>query len=231
MNKPLLLILLLCAFTACSSVEIHITELPEGKVALKSIESGLFNEKAKAVVTFSPKQGGQIENILWQGEKLLYKNAVEQFPNKETDFQKVKAQLTNDGESLIVTNRQRGLYQLRRSYSMKYNEELNEYCAEVIYTVKNYSSKNQLSYQWLQLLSLNEKLLPGEKSGQWQFIASDGAKVRFNIEFSGIEKLHSNSSTEQFGTLLTTSTQKNETLKPKQRLSWKVLYRLQELEN
>ncbi|NQZ59378.1 MAG: hypothetical protein HRT88_18155 [Lentisphaeraceae bacterium] len=237
MNKILLFILTSIISSACTSVEVEVKELANNKIALSTHESSIFHNTPKASLIYSPENGGQIESILWQGENLLYKNIIEHFPNKKLDFSNVKAQLTNDGESVIVTNRKRGIYQLRRTYSIKYNQETNEHIIEVIYTAKNYSSKAPLNYQWEQILSLNKQL--SSKEGEEKSLleitlkseSPEIGKISLRLECSGLNDSSTNYSSETKRIHLSSNNGQMKTLGTKERLSWKVLYRLREIED
>ena len=153
------------------------------------------------------------------------------------DFNNIKAQLTNDGESVIVTNRTHGIYQLRRTYSIKYNQETNEHIIEVIYTAKNYSSKAPLNFQWEQILSLNKQLSPKEEADKslleitLKSNSPESGKISLKLECNGLNNSSSNYYEETKRIHLSSNNGKMKTLGTKERLSWKVLYRLREIED
>jgi len=220
----------------------------DGKIRLSTYEDSLFSETDKAVVILSSKNSGQIEKISWNGLELLKSPIVEKFPSPDLNFQKLKTNISDDGEGLvIISSRQDGLYQLRRSYSIGYDKLKKEHIVEVVYNVKNYADTT-MSHRWAQELDLNyssselcitrkwdkEALFAKGSNDTPKTIAlnlvyqNSPQSLNLTVESVSVEKptlQHYNA-----GKLLMLGSAKNGPLKlgSNERLKWKVIYRIKE---
>lgn len=217
--KYFLSIIFLSIFAGCTSVETSVLTT-EKNVVMNSTEKCTFSSpEEKLKLVFSPDNGGQIVSIFWEGEKIAEK-VQETYPNKDLDFKKLSPRVIDDGTGLIIVDSKvSGEYQLRRSYSIKYLENTEEHVVEVIYNVKNYSSEKAIDQQWIQALSLPKSLnINIQKSG----LSGSNEKMSFEIEAVNVFDL----SVESNGNLVQIGNTKQFKLGTKERLSWKVLYKL-----
>ena len=85
--KCLLIILVTC-LVSCTSVEINVSNPGGSTTVITGVEKSLFDQRETLSLTLSKQNGGQIQNISWQGKKLLNKPVSENFPNEVNDFKK-----------------------------------------------------------------------------------------------------------------------------------------------
>lgn len=222
--KTLLFIFLGILFTSCTSVTTQVVSSENGHVIMHSTEDCLFSSpKEKLKLTFSPENGGQIISIYWEGLKVADKFS-ESYPNAKLDFKKLQPRIIDDGSGLVIlTSTALDEYQLRRSYSLKYMEESDEHVIEVIYNVKNYSSEIAIDQQWIQSLSLPPSL---QVSVNRNSINSTDEQIQFQIEAINVKDL----TVEINNNNLKVNNAKPFKLGSKERLSWKVLYKLKSLD-
>ena len=222
--KTLLFILLGILFTSCTSVTTQVVSSENGHVVMNSTEEYLFSSpKEKLQMTFSPENGGQILSIYWEGLKIAEKFS-ESYPNVKLDFKGLKPRVIDDGSGLIIVDSKvRDEYQLRRSYSLKYLEGSDEHVIEVIYNVKNYSSEIAIDQQWIQSLSLPPSLKVNIDRNS---INSADEHTQFQIEAINVKDL----TIEINNNNLKLNNVKPFKLGTKERLSWKVLYKLKSID-
>lgn len=217
-------ILSLCLFlTSCTNVTFQTHNPNPNSTVITGTQESLFKDCEKLSLEVSKNQSGRIENFRWQGKELLALPQVEKFPNTENDFKKNRVLLIDDNEGLLIADvRSRGAYQFRRSYSLYFDENNEEYVVEVIYNVKNQSSENPLKFNWSNSLKFAKNF---EKSGAESFHFKD-LKLQLRVYIEGIER--KSSFTAQTQTLASMTT-KESTIGTKERKSWKVQYRFKDL--
>ena len=241
--KNLLLAAILLFICACTGTRFEYNDGQDGSKEMVSYKTyGLFfDDEEKLKLKISSINGSQIEGISWEGRKIL---AVEEnYPNDEFSFKNLNASIIDDGEGLIVvTNTKREIYQLRRSYNIKYDEEREQHIIEVIYNVKNYSSEDELPQNWLQEITLlatiesisslvhpdldkfkdNEDLLLRSRIKTLDGLDIELAEnTEVEIKFEGLGQY----SDKVEGNKISIRDQATKTLGPRQRQSWKIQYR------
>lgn len=218
MIKFLSLISICFLFSCCTSVETKVTQGENDSIIMTSTKDSFFSSpKEKLKFVLEPEAGGRIKAIYWEG-KPVADNFLEEYPNKEMDFKKLNSRILDDGSGLIIVDSKiSDKYQLRRSYSLLYDDNLERHIIEVIYNVKNYSSEEALNQQWIQELSLP----PGtEVKIQNQTLTSKSKHSKLTIEAINIQDLQIG--TENSKVKIGNGQAFN--LGTKERLSWKVLY-------
>jgi hypothetical protein len=223
---------------ACTGIRFEYTDAEDGSKEMVSFKTYcmFYDDVEKVRLKISGKDSGQIENISWEGERVL--SAAEEYPNEKQSFKKLRASVIDDGEGLIVvTTSSRGIYQLRRSYNIMFDEEKEQHIIEVIYNVKNYSSEDGLTQKWEQLVKLAEgssnirtmEKLTSEELKKLNmsmklhrgFIMNHKNKLELEIELEGVR----GAEYKIDGSKLSMGNSAAFELGPKQRLSWKVQYR------
>ncbi len=156
MRKFLSLLFLISFFVSCTTVKLQIIEKDDQSLVMTSTEEPCFSEpKEKMRVVFSPEEGGRIHSISWEG-KVVLEDVNEIYPSRENDFKSLSHRLLNDGSGLVIIDTKlAGVYQLRRSFSLVYDEEEDLHYLEVIYNVKNLAAEGVLQQKWEQSLLLN----------------------------------------------------------------------------
>ena len=126
----------------------------------------------------------------------------------------------DDGDDLVIVySTVRGKFQLIRSYRLRYQKETQEHVVEVIYNVKNYSSDAPISQQWIQELSLPTSVILN--------VSKKEASGKVNNSSFTISAINvSNLEVSQEKGILKIANGKSFNLGPKEKLSWKVLYKL-----
>ena len=233
-----LLILTVLLTLACTDIRFEYTDADDGSKEMVSFKTYcmFYDDEEKVRLKISGKDSGQIENISWEGKKVL--SASENYPNEIHSFKKLRASIIDDGEGLIVvTTSSRGIYQLRRSYNIMFDEEREQHIIEVIYNVKNYSSEDGLMQKWDQLIkmaegSANIRSLDKLSSDELKklnlsmklhrgFIMDHNNKLELEIELEGVRGVEYKID----GSSISMGNSAPFELGPKQRLSWKVQYR------
>ncbi|MCM8533393.1 MAG: hypothetical protein NE330_19655 [Lentisphaeraceae bacterium] len=216
--------LLFCLIlTSCTTVTFQTHNPTPNTTVITGTKESLFKDCEKLSLEVSKNKSGRIENFRWQGIELLSLPQVEQFPNTENDFKKNRVILIDDNEGLLIADvRARDSYQFRRSYSLYFDENAEEYVVEVIYNVKNQSSESPLKFNWSNSLKFTKNF---EKSGAESFHFQD-LKLQLRVYIEGIER--KSAFTPQTKTL-STMTSKESTIGTKERKSWKVQFRFKDL--
>ncbi|MCM8541569.1 MAG: hypothetical protein NE328_14975 [Lentisphaeraceae bacterium] len=216
-------LLLTLFFSGCTSVTTSISNIDDNVIMNSSEESCFSDTKEKLKLSFSPQNGGQILSIYWEGAKVA-DQFQESYPNEKLNFTQLKPRVIDDGSGLVIVDSNvRGEYQLRRSYSLKYLEDSEEHVIEVIYNVKNYSSETVIDQQWIQSLSLPKSLdIRIEENGA----TGIDEKMSFQIEAINVKDLV----IEGDNSSIKLSNAESFNLGTKERLSWKVLYKLKSVD-
>jgi hypothetical protein len=219
------------------SVEFKSRTASDGATIITAHENSLFSEIETLSVKVSDVNNGQIENIYWQGDALLDSSIEEAFPSVQEDFKKQRVLFIPAGESLIIADvRKRGIYQFRRSYSMTYDDDNEEYIIEVIYNVKNHSDAKPLKYKWSSALTLKNKASLLKSVGDWDDSKSAIAKMGNGVLHLGVdsekELLMKIAATDIKGISLEMKKQKftiancqDFSLDFKEKMTWKIQYR------
>ncbi|MCM8534774.1 MAG: hypothetical protein NE334_02430 [Lentisphaeraceae bacterium] len=216
--------LFFCLFvTGCTTVTFQTHNPTPNSTVITGTQESLFKDCEKLSLEVSKNQSGRIENFRWQGKELLSLAQVEQFPNTENDFKKNRVLIIDDNEGLLIADvRARGSYQFRRSYSLYFDENTDEYVVEVIYNVKNQSSETPLNFNWSNSLKFIESL---DKNDAESFHFK-GLKLQLRVYIEGISR---KSSFDPKTKTLSTSTSSESTIGTKERKSWKVQFRFKDL--
>ena len=155
--KSLTIILILIFFCGCKTISTEVLTSDDNQITMKSTEKWtFFDPEEKLKLTVAPINGGQIVSLSWEGKKIADKS-IDSYPNKDFDIKKLKPRILyddSDSDLILVYARDRGNFQLLRSYKLLYNSKTKEHSIEVIYNVKNYSSDKPINQQWINNLSL-----------------------------------------------------------------------------
>ena len=106
---------------------------------------------------------------------------------------------------------------------MQYSEESDEHIVEVIYNVKNYSADKSIDQQWVQSISLPKSL---KFEIQNDGIKGSNKNLSFQIEAINVKDL----TVKGVNSTIKLSNSKSFKLGTKERLSWKVLYKLKSID-
>ena len=218
MIKLISLTIVCSLFASCTTVETQVTQGENDSIIMTSTEDSIFSSpKEKLKFVLEPEAGGRIKAIYREGKPVADQFA-EEYPNKEMDFKKLNSRILDDGSGLIIVDSKiRDKYQLRRSYNLFYDKNFKKHIIEVIYNVKNYSSEEALSQQWIQQLSLP----PGsDVIIKNQTLTSKSPNSTFTIEAINIQDLVITSENSK----VKLGNKGSFKLGTKERLSWKVLY-------
>jgi hypothetical protein len=219
-----ILILIIAIFvSSCSSIRYEYNTNKQGDLEMTAVKSYclFYDDEEKVKIIISDTDGGRIEKILWDGRELTKGPISENFPNQQQSFKSLRPMIIDDGEGLIdVSTTQRGSYQFRRSYDVKYNEDSNEHIIAVKYNVKNHSSTEKLKQEWSQNLFLTDQAVTSLKSKSTIVIHYPNSQVELKVQLvapSGrvnVVNDRVDMSTEE------------ELLGTKERLKWSVIYKL-----
>jgi len=218
--KQVIFLLFITIYVGCKSTTTDVQVSDENQVTMKTIEKWtFFDPEEKLKFIFTPQNGGQIISLSWEGVKVAEK-FVESYPNKESDIKQLKPRIMDDGEDLVIVySTVRGKFQLIRSYRLRYLKETQEHIVEVIYNVKNYSSDTPINQQWIQELSLPESINLDISQKEASGKVNNSSFTISAINVSNLEIIQEKG-------ILKIANDKNFTLSPKEKLSWKVLYKL-----
>ena len=221
--KILVLVLTILG-VACSSIEYKYVEDDSG-VTMTGIKtySLFYDDEEKIKIKISKETGGRIESISWEGKSIIAKPIIEQYPSKALSFHKLNAHLINDGQGLVdVLTTNRGIYQFRRSYNLKFDEEQEMFILEIRYNVKNHSSDKALEQKWDQKVSLDGSDFNITPEGTGFIAISEEKNVKMTIK-PFIDKAYKSNLDNE----ISMGHSQPFELGTKERLSWVVKYELQ----